>query len=380
MSLVQLAVVHWFPIEYYPPITNFLEFIKQDSRLYAVCFTCHNTKDRAPFESTACRIVRYSFPQSQQNILARLWSYVAFPFAVFCDLMRMRPEAILYVEPQSAFPVFLYMLLVKRCRIFIHHHEYHDPHQFLRRGMRLVRFYHWLEKVYIFRRAEWISHTNRDRIRLFQSDFPEVDPSKVHELPNYPPKSWIATVNKAWVAACGKLRLVYVGSLSCKDTYIKEVVDWVSGDNGAGCELHVYSYNYTKDVADLFKDIRSDRIFFTSQGVPYEKLPEILSEFHVGLILYKGTTTNYVFNASNKLFEYLALGLDVWYPAQMFGVRQYARLDQAPRVVELDFDGLASVGIASLCDRSQIPFVPRTESCESVLTRLVEGVVGPHGE
>ena len=101
----------------------------------------------------------------------------------------------------------------------------------------------------------------------------------------------------------------------------------------------------------------------------------MLSEFHVGLILYKGTTTNYVFNASNKLFEYHALGLDVWYPAQMLGVSRYAQADRAPRIVQLDFENLESVNFKTLRDRNEIPFAPRKESCESALTPLNKSIV-----
>lgn len=375
MNLTRLAVVHWFPVEYYPPITNLLDFFCRDSRLSIACFTCQNTKERKPYDNQACNIWRYVFPRSGQNAFARLWAYASFPIAVLYQLIRMRPNAILYVEPQSAMPVFLYLLLVKHCRIFIHHHEYHDPHQFLRPGMRLVRFYHWLEKVYIFRRAEWISHTNQDRIRLFQRDFPQIPKSKFRELPNFPPGIWLESVNRAWKQTGEKLRLVYVGSLSLKDTYIKEVIDWISSDGGSHCELHVYSYNFTQDVAQLFNDCRSDRVFFRSEGVPYERIPEMLSEFHVGLILYKGTTTNYVFNASNKLFEYHALGLDVWYPVQMLGVSRYTQTDKAPRIVALDFDNLESVNINTLRGRSEIPFAQRTETCESALTPLNQTIV-----
>jgi len=242
--------------------------------------------------------------------------------------------------------------------------------------MRLVRIYHWLEKKFIFQRAEWISQTNTDRIQFFQRDFPDIDSTRLHELPNLPPQLWMETPNRAWKTQDGKLRLVYVGSLSCEDTFIRELVEWMDSDSAANCELDVYSYNHTSEVKQLFEANTNSRISFHEDGVAYEQLPEVLSEYHVGLILYRATTTNYMFNASNKLFEYLALGLDVWYPSQMLGVKPYARCDRAPRVVEVEFEQLASMTMPSMLERNRLPLCPSTDSCESALIPLQSTLLG----
>jgi hypothetical protein len=60
-------------------------------------------------------------------------------------------------------------------------------------------------------------------------------------------------------------------------------------------------------------------------------LPQVLSQYDVGLILYRCRTLNFVYNATNKLFEYLVCGLDVWYPPCMLGLKTYARSTIAPR-------------------------------------------------
>lgn len=370
MKPKRLAVVHWFPIEYYPPVTNLLNCFTKHSELQIECFTSHNTKNRPPYTNAACRIHRTSFPRAEQNPIIRLWRYLTFPLMTMTRLLWFRPHSILYIEPQSVLPVFLYSLLARRCRILIHNHEYHDQHQFLRPGMRLVRGYHWLERKFIFPRAEWISQTNEDRIRLFKSDFPKIDPAKIHELPNLPPAEWRDTPNKAWAGNATPLKLVYVGSLSCKDTFIKEISEWIEADPANSCALDVYSYNRTPDVDRLFEACNSARVNFYGDGIPYEKLPEVLSQYHVGLILYKATTTNYVFNASNKLFEYLALGLDVWFPQQMLGVKPYARMQKSPRVVELNFDELSSLDLTELRQRNHLKNDVSPESCETALTEL----------
>ena len=365
---VKLAVIHWFPIEYYPPATNLLSVFSNGRELDLTCFTSHNVKDRAPYTNASCQIVRCQLPTPKQSRLRRIWLYLIYPLTVWLRLVWMKPDAILYMEPQSAMPVFLYTRMAWRCRVFIHNHEYHDPHQFLRPGMRIVRFYHWLEKRWLFRRAEWISQTNTDRIRLFRQDFPFLEADVVRELPNLPPQEWHQRPNVAWAKSTDRLRLVYVGSLSCQDTYIREIVEWAAADAQAGVELHVYSYNFTPDVAELFAKHACERVVFHQSGVPYEELPDTLTKFHIGLILYKANTTNYVFNASNKLFEYLALGLDVWYPKQMLGVKPYARTDKLPRIIELDFDELETFELPETGSRTTLPVATPEPSCEDVLS------------
>ena len=109
---------------------------------------------------------------------------------------------------------------------------------------------------------------------------------------------------------------------------------------------------------------------FHEHGVEYDQLPALLRQFDVGVILYRCRTVNYQYNASNKLFEYLMCGLDVWYPPTMLGVKPYAREDVWPRVVEVDFENLESVELARVRSRDSLPNKPWTESCESQLAIL----------
>jgi hypothetical protein len=49
------------------------------------------------------------------------------------------------------------------------------------------------------------------------------------------------------------------------------------------------------------------------ESINYFKLPEVLIKYDVGLTIYKGFIPNYIYNVPNKVFEYLACGLKVWY-------------------------------------------------------------------
>lgn len=47
--------------------------------------------------------------------------------------------------------------------------------------------------------------------------------------------------------------------------------------------------------------------------IDYYELPKELIKYDIGLVLYKGHIPNYIYNVPNKVYEYLACGLQVWY-------------------------------------------------------------------
>ena len=69
----------------------------------------------------------------------------------------------------------------------------------------------------------------------------------------------------------------------------------------------------------LFEQNKSHNINFRG-AISQSDFPLIISQYQIGLVLYKGHIPNYIYNAPNKLFEYLACGLDVWYPICMKGI------------------------------------------------------------
>ena len=93
------------------------------------------------------------------------------------------------------------------------------------------------------------------------------------------------------------------------------------------------------------------------------------------MILYNGHIPNYIYNAPNKLFEYLACGLDVWFPIEMIGCYQYITNKKFPRVVSLDFQNLSRVDLPSLVSRDELAYQPSTFYCEPVYEKLYNMVL-----
>jgi len=369
----RIAVVHYQPIELFPPVMNFMEALHAKDTDAVQLFTTRLDKnDISYFEKVNCRIFRFPLPK-KEAFIKRLLKYFYFNFSVLLRLIRLRPHRILYYETYSAFPVYIYKRFVNpKVEVFIHCHEYFSPEWWRTTATSLLRFYFKCEKSYLYPNAKWISHTNNERLQLFSKDIGIPDLPVGRVFPNYPPSAWrkLTTPKDDGLP----IKMVYVGSFGSMDTlYIKEAVQWVKQLEGKAT-LDVYSFEippYIKQYIDS-----TDCPFISLKGpVNYYELPGILQHYQVGLILYKGTTKNFTYNAPNKLFEYLACGLDVWYPTDIEGIYPYDSAEYWPKVVRLDFNRLLDYNIIKIAERKP-EFVRDIDyTCEKASQPLVDALL-----
>lgn len=329
--MIKIAYLHNLPLEYYPPASNFLDILGRQSAAQVRAFTTANRKGRAAYTNLRIRIERSRPPDPAAHEGLRFRQAIGWHLKTALALARFKPDAVVYVEPHSAIAAWIYFRLLRgKSRLFIHHHEYYALGDYRRPGMRLPRLGNRLERSYLLRRAEWISQTNGDRLRLARDDHPDVSAETWQLLPNYPPAVWAPRpASRGRVTDHAPLRLIYVGSASFADTYLEEVVRWVAAHPGA-VELHICGYNVADEVWAWLERERFGNVTYDAAGFVYDELPAILRDFDVGLVLYKGNTTNFVYNVPNKVFEYLRCGLEVWYPQEMAGLRNFAASHAAP--------------------------------------------------
>jgi hypothetical protein len=138
--------------------------------------------------------------------------------------------------------------------------------------------------------------------------------------------------------------------------------------------LDIYSFNIPEKIMTFIKEMKCSQIRVLAE-VGYYDLPEILKNYHAGLILYKGVSKNFEYNAPNKLFEYLACGLDVWYPQTLKGIWQYDTLDTWPKVCRLNFESLNGYSVAELAHRIPGKNETRHFYCEDAAAGLLKILV-----
>jgi hypothetical protein len=347
----KIALVHYQPIELYPPTLNFIRFLETKSCEFKVC-TSKKTK--------------HNLSSLLNNQVIRLLGYYHYNIRTFLKLILYSPEIIVYYESYSAMPVYWYMKVFGRNRtLWMHSHEYFPP-DWYETGMKTVRLYHKREVEYLYNRANGLSQTNEFRIEYFLKDYPFLIPGKLHALPNFPPKNWCdfqRNINEI----SHPIKTIYIGSISVRATYIKEYCEWVIQLNGQVL-FDVITNGVDKETQVYINSISSPYIKFNITGIEYKTIPQKIAsnEYHVGVILYKGLYLNTAWCASNKLFEYLACGLDVWFTKDMPGTYPYITEKTYPKVLKVDFNNLQNFDLESAISHENLDYKPSTYNCEEV--------------
>ena len=365
----KVFVHHILPLEFYPPVTNLLRLIEKEN-LKVQAYSTYNNKGHEHFKLIKSRIFRSKYPAFAENFFGKLLSYFNLCFGPLFRLLVFKPDKILYFEPHSSFPIYLYKRFFnKKVEIYIHNHEYYPHKDFQNSGMSVISFFHKREVNYLYPRAIWISQTNEDRLDYFSKDYPFISDKVLYTLANYPPKDWITSSDRKR-SKSAKIRFLYIGALSFENTFIQEIVEYIIG-RSEQMHLTIYSNNLKEDVMDFLKKYKEQGIKLMSNGIPYDEIPKLASKFDVGLVLYKGHNLNYIYNAPNKLFEYLALGLDVWVPHELEGCKPYINNETRPTVTLVAYQRLRDELIADWKEFRNKPYHSSEYTCEQELTPLI---------
>lgn len=362
----ELLIIHFRPIALYPPVINLTRFLSEEKDVKVTLYTSSDITSTSFHE----RVEVIALQRSNSSIL-RLVSTLNFYLRVLMRLISTPNVPVLYYESLSSIPVWFYLTFFKHSkrRFAAHFHEYfsnleYKRHSFWERtGRRL--------ETIIFRKMDWISHTNIDRINFFQSEFPNLQPNVLNTFPNYPPKSWLS--ENELIKQYRPIKLVYVGSLSFEGTYLKEVVEWLISHNGElTCDF--YSMNAKSDVVSYLQNKNQSIISFKG-SVSYSELPGVLSKYHVGLVIYKSGSMNTNYCIPNKVFEYLACNLDVWFSDALISSRTYQQEDVYPKIIMVDFASLDNFDYLNAVNRSGLIFKQSPYTMESVYNNFYNRII-----
>lgn len=342
-------IIHFLPLEGYPPILNLLDFFsdKEDTIKIICCSTKGEFK--STYSNKKTKINRFG-KSSDKKIF--LWlSYLFFNLFTILLLLVKRPKNVMYYETISSLPAYIYKKYInKNANLFIHYHEYVTLEEYSS-GSRLNQFFHQLEQK-IYGDAKWISHTNEVRLHKFLSDNSLQYNNETHKTtPNYPSKKW-GVKNTKWINDT-PLKLIFVGySVDPNGCFILELIEWLSTQKQQTI-LDIYCIKKESLPSHLTSNLENITVNIM-ESVAYKELPQILKEYHIGLILYRGLAPNYIYNAPNKLFEYLACGLDVWFPKEMNGCYPYISTKSHPKVLKFDFSALDQLNLKDKIDADRL--------------------------
>jgi len=307
---MSIVVLHFQALEKYPPILNLIRDLEREE-IKEVSVLSTNTANNW-FKSS---IVLHRWGNLGSNKFTRYATYIIFNLFALCYLLIKRPTKVVYYETLSCWSVYWYKKIRSNTKVFIHFHEYSSDEE---KNKSSAYYKNLLAKeVYLLQQAVWVSHTNDDRMRLFRQDYPFLQDEQCHIFPNYPPSDWSARAQQIRTnrAASDIIKLVYVGALGMQTTFIKELAEWIQEQNGK-YSLDIYTDNIEQEVKQFLQNLNSSYINLKA-AIPYFDLPEVVAQYDVGLVLYKGIYLNHIYSVPNKVMEYLLCGLDVWFPKEM---------------------------------------------------------------
>jgi hypothetical protein len=237
--------------------------------------------------------------------------------------------------------------------LLAHYHEYLNLNEY-GHNMWLVKTLHRQEAKMYQHSYMWISQTNEVRLKKIMRDnnLENIGGEIFHTMPNYPSKDW--GTRKTDFGSSGKTRLVYVGAMGYDSMYLKEVVDWVI-KNKNYFTVDLYSYNMDGKAKEFLCSIQDDSIRFHGT-VDYKELPILLKNYDIGLVIYKPVSDNWIDNAPNKIFEYLACDLDVWFSKTMTYALRLTKEKTVPKIIPVDFEKLDDFDFKKAINRDGLSY------------------------
>jgi hypothetical protein len=355
----RISIIHFSPIELYPPVLNLIDYLSKeniDIEIQIYSTDLNSCVDK--YENSSFKINRYKSIVPTSSILLKLLSYLNFNVSVFLNLLAFKPTSILYFETLSAIPAILYKS-IRNTKILVHYHEIVTLEE-LKNGRKLNSFINNIEKDH-YDTFKWISQTNYSRLAIF------IDQYKIKKglqslkvLPNYPPKIWLEHP-KCRRNNNTSIRLLHIGALSKEGLYLNEVLDRF-GSNPK-YTIDFYSHNFNSDVKEIILAHKSCRIM---GAISYKDIPKLKGLYDVGLVLYKGSSENVIYSAPNKIFEYLALDLDVWCSNKLITSKEYVRSNCYPKMLLVDYSKLENFDVKNALNKVGLNYQASPFFCESI--------------
>lgn len=311
----QICVLHYLPVEEYPPLQNLMLAFCEQNGMNVVIFSGSLEVNECDTRLVGDNVTAFFLPYKTTGGWRQKRDFAAFIRKE--TITRHFDCVIAYGDEFSGLVCSRMNAKVKA----LHLHEL--PPQLSIRN-KFVSNSLLLELVllrFVIRRFGWVSQVTPKRAELFSKRFNV----QCRNLFNFPSAGFASNIPEN--VANDKLKIVYVGS--CNPVSIQvSTLKMLSKSNGV--ELSVLPTN--SEGLDYIAGLDGVQIL---RRVPYSKLPNLLGQFDVGLVLYNGHSENMRYGVPNKLIEYLRCGLHVVYHSALESVTDFVRAHQLTSVVHI---------------------------------------------
>lgn len=223
-----------------------------------------------------------------------------------------KPDVVLLYDPLAMLAYHSIRPLVKGNPIvWYHNHDVIDMAY-----TRKYSFAYWAVKAeqQAMGYLDIFSLPTQERLSYFQKCLPE----KTFIIPNYPSSKGYARIPIAHAREASTLSLIYQGSLS-PNHGIEELLPLLGRKIGER-QLRMtlignIKESYKTALLSLAAEVNTSAYFTILPPVLYSELPYETVKHHIGIAIHHGTDIMYQTGgtASNKIYEYAALGLPILY-------------------------------------------------------------------
>ena len=315
MSQNTILIAIYAHPESYPPTLNAIELLAKQFDKVIVLFRA-NTMKKWTYPENVVLVpdgtVMDVKAQRSLPIYKKIQLFVRFVQQLLNIYKKHQPNSLLLYDSMAAFAWDCIGIFWKHDGLlWYHNHDKLETESMQRFTMN------WLAlkaEKRIFRTLDIFSLPADER----QTYFPLNDFSgQYFFLPNYPSLSFFRQF-KAQRPLEDTIKLIYQGAI-CAEHGLEEIISLLQFSiNGKRLSLSIFgeindSYRlFLTDLALQYK-VR-DRLHFKNR-VAYQELPQHTTQHHIGIAINKPSSINYetAGTASNKIYEYAALGLPIIY-------------------------------------------------------------------
>lgn len=311
----EICVLHYLPVEEYPPLQNLMLAFCEQKEMNVVIFSGSLEANKCYSRLLADNITAFFFPYSKTGGWRSKCDFVSF---IRKETVSRRFDCVFAFGDEFSGLVGSRMSAKVKA---LHLHELPPQSRIWNKYVSKSLLLELVLLKLVIKQFDWVSQVTPKRAELFSRRFKV----QCRNLFNYPSASFASNIPER--AVNDKLKIVYVGS--CNPVSIQvSILSMLS--KLYGVELSVLPTN--SEGLDYIAGLDGVQIL---RRVPYSELPNLLGQFDVGLVLYNGHSDNMRYGVPNKLIEYLRCGLHVVYHSALESVTDFVRAHQLNSVVHI---------------------------------------------
>jgi hypothetical protein len=252
-----------------------------------------------------------SIDQEKASLPRKISFFFQFVRLLLKVCRKKKPALILVYDSLSLFAYHLIRPLLNQHKIWYHNHDVNEP-EFIRKFS--ISWFAAKREYQAFRYLDVFSLPTNDRLRYFPMDSFK---GSYFFIPNYPSKKFYLPFYK--VKKLGQpVRLIFQGSIGPYHG-IEEIIPLLKETlNGYNLQLVLKGpcrEDYRKLCIELAEKYQVRNKLFFLGVTPYAEVPEASSgcDIGIGILAKKDIMNTTLGTASNKLYEYAAVGLPVIY-------------------------------------------------------------------